>query len=100
MSWYSRMDFLDTLGYTDPEDPTYVPVSKQQIERSKDLIKIWESKLPNVTPCMSPCEDTLSNDIVVCAPVASCRIEPEHTTINLYTKNEGRFTVHKHLRYR
>ena len=94
------MDFLDTLGQPDPEDVTYVPVSKQQIVRAKDLIKIWETKLSDVTPCISPCEDAVSNDIVVYAPGASCRIEPEYTSINLYTKEAGRFAVHKHLRYR
>ena len=90
---------LEDLGQPDQTDPTFVPITKYQIERGRVLLEMWQRILPNILPNVTCCEDCLSNDLVVCAPGGVCRIEPEHTTISLYSFAEGKFQIDKYTRY-
>jgi len=92
------LDVLEKLGQPDPDDTTFPPVSQQQILRAKSLLFLWFKELPSIRPNVSSSSWGLSNDIIVAAPGASCRIEPSHTTASLYGWKDGSFCETEDLR--
>lgn len=89
---------LNILGTPDLDDPTFKPISLEQLVRAKSALEVIFAELPGMIPNVSSASDPISDDVIISFPGASCRIEPEYTTVNLYSTKDHAFFCDYSLR--
>lgn len=90
---------MEEMSKPDPEEPWYVPITQNLVERGKKLLHMWCDKMDKVpdfpNPSISPSTSMLNKDIpelYFAAPGATCRLGQEETTLTLFvTLKNGAF---------